>query len=756
MFRLDLETLSPNLLKNKEAHIDIKHTQEHADTLRKIVEYAKALKPLDSNLDSSCKMKSSTSASRSRPSGNTKKNRISRTTSSNQTNKVEDYLKNVTSSLNTKNHVSKCIASTTQNVLKANSKSVYKTCNKCLFNACHHACVADYLNTMNKHAKSWSPKSNKTNSWKPTGKIFTSVGFRWLPTRRIFTIDRTKCPMTRITSTKVVPPKETSNTPIVTPNPTIKVVQIVLWYLDSGCSKHMTRKCSQLINFVEKFIGTVRLGNDHIAKIMSSRDTNLYTLSLDDMMRYSPICLLSKASKTKSWLWHQRLSHLNFDYITTLAKQEAVATVCYTKNQSLIRKRHNKTPYELLHDKKPDLSYLHVFGALCYPTNDSEDLGKLKPKADIRIFVGYALAKKAYRIYNKRTRLIIETIHVDFDELTPMFDEYFNPPPSVVSLVPVAPALKPVAPAPRPVDPTGTPSSTIIDQDSPSASTSPTQESQSLVIHQDVEEQLHVNEPALLDNDPFLGVIPNLVLGNPLQWITFSTRKQLQTKAVSLMLSSHQSNPRTLKKHCLNLPGLMLCKKKFTIQQDEFGGVLKKARLIAKGYRQEEGIDFEESFALVSRIEAIRIFVAKATNKNMTIYQMDVKTTILNGELREEVYAPHAWYDMLSRFLLFQKFSKDADHASCKDTRRSTSGSAHFLGDRLHSRSKHIEVCYHFIKEQVEHGVVKLYFVRTEYQLADIFIKALPRERFKFLLNMLGMKSMSPETLKRLTEDTEE
>nr|GEZ30611.1 retrovirus-related Pol polyprotein from transposon TNT 1-94 [Tanacetum cinerariifolium] len=80
---------------------------------------------------------------------------------------------------------------------------------------------------------------------------------------------------------------------------------------------------------------------------------------------------------------------------------EAVVIACYTKNQSLIYKRHNK--------KKPDLSYLHVFGALCYPTNDSEDLGKLKPKADTGIFVGYAPTKKAYQIYKKRTRLIIKS-----------------------------------------------------------------------------------------------------------------------------------------------------------------------------------------------------------------------------------------------------------------------------------------------------------------------------------------------------------
>ncbi|GKA51676.1 hypothetical protein Tco_0744872 [Tanacetum coccineum] len=121
----------------------------------------------------------------------------------------------------------------------------------------------------------------------------------------------------------------------------------------------------------------------------------------------------------------------------------------------------------------------------------------------------------------------------------------------------------------------------------------------------------------------------------------------------------------------------------------------------------------------------------------------------------------------------------DADHAGCQDTRRSTSGSAQFLdygfqfnkipmycdnksvislccNNVQHSRAKHIDIHYHFIKDQVENGIVELYFVRTEYQLADIFTKALPRERFNFLINKLGMKSMSPEMLKRLAEETDE
>ncbi|GKD18462.1 retrovirus-related pol polyprotein from transposon TNT 1-94 [Tanacetum coccineum] len=97
----------------------------------------------------------------------------------------------------------------------------------------------------------------------------------------------------------------------------------------------------------------------------------------------------------------------------------------------------------------------------------------------------------------------------------------------------------------------------------------------------------------------------------------------------------------------------------FKVKLDKVGGVLKqKARLVAKGFRQEEGIDFEESFPPVARIEAIQIFIVNAAYKDMIVYQMDVKTAFLNGVLREEVYASHAWYDLLSKFLLSQEFSK--------------------------------------------------------------------------------------------------
>nr|GEX91790.1 retrovirus-related Pol polyprotein from transposon TNT 1-94 [Tanacetum cinerariifolium] len=389
-----LEQHCISLEVDMDTHIDyIKHTQEYADTLREIVKHARALKPLDSDLKSA--MKSSTSTSRSQPLGNTKKNKISRTTSKNKMNKVEDHPRSVKSSSNKRNHVSEPVsnANVKHSMLNADSKLICATCNECMFDAIHDLCVLDYVNDVNVCSKPKSFKSSKKEkTWKPTGKIFTIFGYRWLPTRWTFTIDAKRCPLTMITSTIVLPPKETSKTPFTIPNLEIKlyrrktkvvksVVQIVLWYLDSGCSKHMTRKCSQLINFVSKFKGTIRFGNDHVVKIMGygdyqmgnvmvsrvyyvewlghnlffvgqfcdsdlevafckhtcyirdlegvdllkgSRGSFLYTLSLEDMMLSFPIYLLSKASKTNSWLSHRRLSHLNFDYVTTLAKQGLV------------------------------------------------------------------------------------------------------------------------------------------------------------------------------------------------------------------------------------------------------------------------------------------------------------------------------------------------------------------------------------------------------------------------------------------------
>nr|GEV95264.1 retrovirus-related Pol polyprotein from transposon TNT 1-94 [Tanacetum cinerariifolium] len=462
-----------------------------------------------------------------------------------------------------------------------------------------------------------------------------------------------------------------------------------------------------------------------------------------------------------------------------------------------------------------------------------------------------------------------------------MFDEYFNRPIIVVSPVQEAVALRAKVLVDSAV-------SIFITHDAPSIRSS----SNMIQIH-----TLFEHLGRWTKDHPIANVI-----SDPSRFV--STRKQLETDAMwcyfDVVLTSVE--PKNFKQAvteplwidamqeeiheferlevwelvpCLDNVFLIKLKWIYKVKKIESGGVLKnKARLIAQGFRQEEGIDFEESFVPVAKIEAIRILVANAAHENMTIYQMDVKTAFLNDKLKEEVYvlqpegfvdqdnpshvyklnealyglkqAPHAWYDMLSRFLISQQFFKGAvdptlftrharndlllvqiyiddiifastNTAMCDEfanqmtsavdptlfTRHArndlllvqiyiddiifastntamcdefdnqmTNYGFHFNKVSLycdnksaialccnnvqHSRAKHIDVRYHFIKEQVKNRIVELYFVRIEYQLADIFTKPLPRDRFNFLIDKQGMKSMSLDTLKRHAEESDE
>ncbi|GJV59095.1 retrovirus-related pol polyprotein from transposon TNT 1-94 [Tanacetum coccineum] len=232
-----------------------------------------------------------------------------------------------------------------------------------------------------------------------------------------------------------------------------------------------------------------------------------------------------------------------------------------------------------------------------------------------------------------------------------MFDEYFNPPTIAVSPVPVAAA-------PRAVDLADSPVSTSIDKDAPSTTIPSIQDQEHSPI---ISQELKNFKQAMIEPS----------------WIDAMQEEihEFERLQVWELVS------------CPDKVMLIKLKWIYKVKTDKFSWVLKnKARLVAQGFRQEEGIDFEESFSSVARIEAICIFVANADNKNMTIFQMDVKTAFLNGELKEEVYvsqpegfieqdnpshvyklkkalyglkqAPRAWYDMLSSFLISQHFSK--------------------------------------------------------------------------------------------------
>nr|GFB29398.1 retrovirus-related Pol polyprotein from transposon TNT 1-94 [Tanacetum cinerariifolium] len=115
-------------------------------------------------------------------------------------------------------------------------------------------------------------------------------------------------------------------------------------------------------------------------------------------------------------------------------KNQVITTACFTQNRSIIHRRFNKTPYELINDRKPDISFFHVFGALCYPKNDREDIGKLGAKGDIGFFIGYSADSCAYKIFNRRTKKIMETMNVLFDELSAMAFEQCSSKPGLQSM----------------------------------------------------------------------------------------------------------------------------------------------------------------------------------------------------------------------------------------------------------------------------------------------------------------------------------
>ncbi|GJY67774.1 retrovirus-related pol polyprotein from transposon TNT 1-94 [Tanacetum coccineum] len=503
--------------------------------------------------------------------------------------------------------------------------------------------------------------------------------------------------------------------------------------------------------------------------LTGSRESNLYTISNSELAASSPVCLMSKATSTKSWLWHRRLSHLNFGTINQLTSKdlvdglpkckynkdhlcsaceqgkskkaslpsklvpstesklkllhmdlygpmrvasingkkyilfiiddysrytwvyflhtkdeapnmiinfinqvqrnlkaqilkirtdngtgfkneklrsfytksgighntsiaqtpqqngvaEAIATACFTQNRSMVHTWYNKTPYELIRGRKPNIQYLHVFGSLCYPINDRDNLGKMKPKADIGIFIGYSESSRGFRIYNRRTKKIMEMIHVKFDELTAMAasecnnlgpglncsnfqdsSDDMNEIPSQQDLDNLFGDLYEEYYVPSTFEVTNNSAANTLDvEDTPSPS--------SIIV--DDNEQLQ-EDVAKLDGNTIMHFFENPEI----------------EEAES---SSNYQDASNMHERLACNQGKMALEKKTDVENTV---IRNKSRLVAKGYSQQEGIDFEELFAPVARLVAVRMFVAYAAHKNFTIYQMDVKTAFLNGQLKEE------------------------------------------------------------------------------------------------------------------------
>nr|GEV00720.1 hypothetical protein [Tanacetum cinerariifolium] len=388
MLNVDVEPLNSRLLNNRSANSDyLKHTQEEALILREIVEQGKSQNPLNAYLDSAYKYTKQIQElfiiieqtchcfnnSREKLLAVTLKNKDKRVRF---TEAVTPLGNTITNNASSSNLVSNkpALSSTGHFMLNANSELICVKCNGYMLSDNHDLCV---LNVVTARVKSKSVNKNlKRKVWKPTRKVFINIGYTWRPTGRTFTIVGNAFPLTRITTTTKVPSRKPIAMNTDTPKPVVTLV--------------------------------------YSRKPRKSKSTNL-------------------VSKSKVGISHE-ISIAHSPQQNGVIKRRNLATTCYTQNRSIIRLRHDKTPYEIIHDKLPNLSFFNVFGALCYLTNDSKNLGKLQLKADIGIFIGYTPTKKAFWIYKQRTRRIIETIHVDFDELTVMASKHSSSGPALYEM----------------------------------------------------------------------------------------------------------------------------------------------------------------------------------------------------------------------------------------------------------------------------------------------------------------------------------
>ncbi|GJV12632.1 retrovirus-related pol polyprotein from transposon TNT 1-94 [Tanacetum coccineum] len=733
--------------QNRDAHIDyLRHTQEQADTLREIVKQAKPKQPLDRELDFACKyatriqellvyvqdtcpnaitpcpkkvavtpmnnvkkirfsepltyssnikqvessnisdsntlVLSSTGVNcstiyGSKPPGNKKNDRISQTPSRNKKNKVEAQPRKV----NKMNRVIKpvCDVDVKHSLSNANSEILCATCNKSMFDGVHDKCIPHLVQNGNNHTKSVKKQKNKVFQivlW--NDQIARIMGYGDYQIGNV----------------------------IISRVYYVEGLGHNLFSVGQFCDADLEVAFRKNTCFIHNLKG--------VDLLLGSRDTNFYTISLDGMLKSSPICLLSKTSKTKSWLWHRRLSHLNFGTLNKLAKDGLARGIPRLKFQKVhlclacaLEKSKKSSHQSKAEDTNQEKIYL-LYMDLCGPMRVASINGKryileivddysrftwvrfLKTKDEALVAIIKSRTPQQNGVVERRNRTLVKAARIML-----IF--------SKASLFLWAEAINTACFEESPKTPTF---HDDLLNESPQDSTSQGSSSNVIQIHTPFE---HLGR--WTKDHPIANMI-----GDPSRSV--SIRKQLETDGMWCYFDAFltSAEPKNFKQAMtepswidamqeeiheferLKVWELVPCPDKvfliklkwiYKVKTDEFGGVLKnKARLIAQGFRQEEGINFEESFAPVARIEAIRIFVANTTHKNMIIYQMDIKTAFLNGELKEEVYvsqpegfvdqdnpsqvyklkkalydlkqAPRAWYDMLSSFLISQQFSKVA------------------------------------------------------------------------------------------------
>nr|GEW37910.1 retrovirus-related Pol polyprotein from transposon TNT 1-94 [Tanacetum cinerariifolium] len=452
--------------------------------------------------------------------------------------------------------------------------------------------------------------------------------------------------------------------------------------------------------------------------LTGSRGNNLCILSLGDMMASSPICLCPMPQRLNL---KRTISVLYVQWAKVRRNQEKL----YLLHMDLCGPMHVESvkgkKYILVivddysrftwvkclrsKDEAPDfiIKFLKMIQVrlkvgISHETsvarspqqNGVVERRKLQPKADIGIFIGYAPTKKAFWIYNRRARRIVETIHVDFDELTAMASEQSSLGPALHEITPTTITPEVIAPidevvTPELVESTGSPSSTIVDQDAPSPNKSQTTpETQPPVIPHDVKEDNHDIEVAHIENDPLFGLpIPEV------------SSDQSSSMDSSIALTAFaDADHASCQDTCHSTSGSLQ---------------FLRDRLISWSSKGKK-------CAAISSMEAEYIALSSCCAQILW----------MRSQLTD--------YGLGFNKIPMYYYNKSAIALCCNNVQ--------------HSRSKHINIRYHFIKEHFKNGVIELYFVNTEYQLADLFTKALGRERIEFLINKLGMRSFTPETLR--------
>nr|GEV18788.1 hypothetical protein [Tanacetum cinerariifolium] len=648
---------------------------------------------------------------------------------------VEDQRRNVKLSKN-KTFVTACNNSLNAKTLNVNF--VFVTCDKCMLNDKHDICVLDYVakplkkivalesnqKPINITRKLYEHVSKTCSWWYPK---FTPLGYKWTPKSGQENVNlNVSMPLGNASRTANVMDPMTSRRSTVSYTPL------------SSNSFAARRDCP---------IHRRLWGNNLLT---GSHGTDLYLITLQDTNSSNPICLMAKATSSQAWLWHHRLSYLNIDTINLLSKNDIVVglpKLKFVKDHLCSSCELGKAKRKSFHTKitlssKKRLQLLHM--DLCGPmrvasingkryvlvivddysrytwthflrskdetpevlidflrlvqrglqaqvrivqTNkgteflnqtlhayfvaegilhqtDGENLDKMKEKGDACIFVGYSTQSRAYRVFNKRTGVIVESIHVNFDELPQMASDHVNSDPAP-ECQRMALEHSSLSPGPHSQKNVTQAEKTFINifctpaQDRGETSLRHVDSSNMHTFYQH-----HPSEHRWTKDHPLEQVIRNSSQ-------SIRTRRQLESDGNMCMFALTVSRTETQ-----NIKEAMADSAWIKSMQEE----------LHQFDRLEEGVDFEESFAPVARLEAVRLFIAYATHKSFTVYQMDVKTEFLYVPLKEEVYvnqpdgfvdpyhphkvyrlkkalyglkqAPRAWYDELSNFLVSKGFSK--------------------------------------------------------------------------------------------------